>query len=32
LGEHTRDVLREAGFDDDQIRRMIEAGAVRVSD
>jgi hypothetical protein len=24
--------LREAGFDDDQIRRMIEAGAVRVSD
>lgn len=32
LGEHTREVLREAGFDDDQIREMIDAGAVRVID
>ncbi|THE66126.1 CoA transferase [Salinadaptatus halalkaliphilus] len=26
-GEHTRDVLAELGYDDDQIERMLEAGA-----
>ena len=31
LGEHTREVLREAGFDEQQIERMIVSGAVRVS-
>jgi crotonobetainyl-CoA:carnitine CoA-transferase CaiB-like acyl-CoA transferase len=32
LGEHTREVLREAGFDDDDIERMIASGAVRTLD
>jgi crotonobetainyl-CoA:carnitine CoA-transferase CaiB-like acyl-CoA transferase len=30
LGEHTRTVLAELGYDDEQIERMIEAGAVGV--
>lgn len=30
LGEHTREVLTEAGFTDHEIRAMINAGAVRV--
>lgn len=29
LGEHTREVLREAGFADNEIDHMIEAGAAR---
>ena len=29
LGEHTREVLREAGFKDDAIERMIKAGAAK---
>jgi alpha-methylacyl-CoA racemase len=28
LGEHTREVLGEAGFDDEEIEAMIESGAV----
>ncbi|MFZ9580627.1 MAG: CaiB/BaiF CoA transferase family protein, partial [Ilumatobacteraceae bacterium] len=31
LGEHTREVLLEAGFSDDEIDRMISSGAVRVA-
>jgi len=30
LGEHTREVLREAGYDDDAIKRLIETGAAGV--
>jgi crotonobetainyl-CoA:carnitine CoA-transferase CaiB-like acyl-CoA transferase len=29
LGEHTREVLSEAGYDDEAIRRLIETGAAR---
>jgi crotonobetainyl-CoA:carnitine CoA-transferase CaiB-like acyl-CoA transferase len=29
LGEHTREVLREAGYEDDAIERMIKAGAAK---
>ncbi|HYF58153.1 MAG TPA: CoA transferase [Burkholderiaceae bacterium] len=28
LGQHTREVLREAGYDDDAVGRLIDAGAV----
>ena len=31
LGEHTREVLLESGFSDDEIDRMISSGAVRVA-
>ena len=31
LGEHTREVLLDAGFSDDEIDRMISSGAVRVA-
>jgi len=27
LGEHTREVLREAGYDDNAIKRLIDSGA-----
>jgi crotonobetainyl-CoA:carnitine CoA-transferase CaiB-like acyl-CoA transferase len=30
LGEHTREVLREAGLSDEEIRAMIESGAARL--
>ena len=29
LGEHTREVLREAGYTDDAIERMIKTGAAK---
>jgi crotonobetainyl-CoA:carnitine CoA-transferase CaiB-like acyl-CoA transferase len=29
LGEHTREVLREAGYKDDEIERMITSGAAK---
>ena len=29
LGEHTREVLKEAGFSEDQVRNMIASGAAR---
>jgi crotonobetainyl-CoA:carnitine CoA-transferase CaiB-like acyl-CoA transferase len=29
LGEHTREVLREAGYDDTAIKRLLETGAAR---
>lgn len=32
LGEHTRDVLREAGFTDEQVDQLIAVGAVRSID
>jgi crotonobetainyl-CoA:carnitine CoA-transferase CaiB-like acyl-CoA transferase len=30
LGEHTREVLREAGYDDVQIDAMVKSGAARL--
>ncbi|HEY4636905.1 MAG TPA: CoA transferase, partial [Burkholderiales bacterium] len=30
LGEHTREVLREAGYDDAQIDAMVKSGAARL--
>ncbi|MDQ1512955.1 MAG: hypothetical protein QOC59_797, partial [Microbacteriaceae bacterium] len=27
-GEHSREVLRESGFDDDRIERLVQAGVV----
>ena len=32
LGEHSREILREAGYDDAQIDRMLEAGITRERD
>lgn len=32
LGEHTRDVLRDLSFDDDQINELISSGAVSAGD
>ncbi|MEA2292461.1 MAG: hypothetical protein QOE86_100, partial [Solirubrobacteraceae bacterium] len=29
LGEHTREVLRALGYDDDQVDAMLAAGAVQ---
>jgi crotonobetainyl-CoA:carnitine CoA-transferase CaiB-like acyl-CoA transferase len=31
LGEHTREVLKEAGFDEQAIERLIAGGAARAS-
>src|SRR3954451_5950597 len=32
LGEHTREVLAEAGLSDDKIRQLLESGAARAAD
>ena len=32
LGEHTREVLREAGFSDEKIATLLESGAARVAE